>query len=156
MCVCALECSLLCYLLFLLLSLLSLWLLSLYIYIIHCPYPWDVKQRSIFTAAKSRGQKRPGTRLGSALRLIRVESTTGSWSANGTVQSPVVRFTCHTLQGINISHPWEKENHLQKWFLMGYVSSLKGNPYRPIAKSSPLYVVETTMSVLFFWSAQNL
>ena len=43
-----------------------------------------------------------------------------------------------TLQGINKKPPWEKENHLQTWFLMGYVSSLEGTPPRDFADSGVL------------------
>ena len=34
----------------------------------------------------------------------------------------------NTLQGTNIIPPGEKETHLQKWILMGYVSSQEGTP----------------------------
>ena len=36
------------------------------------------------------------------------------------------RHYIYTLQGINISPPWEKENHLQNAIFGGYVSSLEG------------------------------
>ena len=91
--------------------------------------------------------KNARTRLGSALRLIRVESTTGSWSANGTSQW----WDSHTLQGINISHLGKRKIIFKNDFWCDMLVPWRVIPIAQLQKFTP-YVVETTMSVLFFWS----
>ena len=63
-----------------------------------------------------------------------------------SIISRLLEMNFITLQGINIFPPWEKENHLQKWFLMGYVSSLKGKLFMTYLHSLKL----TTVSHLRF------
>ena len=105
------------------------------------------KQRSILTA-ENHVDKNARTRLGSALRLIRVESTTGSFEP---MERPVVRFTCHTLQGINISHLGKRNIIFKSDFWWDMLVPWRVIPIAKLQKFTP-YVVETTMSVLFFWS----
>ena len=70
-------------------------------------------------------------------------------------------FSYFFLQGIKDIPPWEKENHLQKWFLMGYVSSLKGilqrkNPQPPSAVLLCFFSGENTPTQReTFWTPQS-